>query len=155
VLRNHSTEEGPLDGAFSYFPVAACVGPPGYGKLEDRISPKEIPMKRLASLLMLAFLVSGVAMAGGDMVTLEGTVLCAKCKLHVEGLDECQNVLIVEKGDEKLQYYLTGNDTNEEFGDVCMATPKVRATGTLSEKDGHTWLTATKIEKIEKAKVKG
>ena len=109
-------------------------------------------MKRLASVLMLAFLVSGVAMAGEDSVTLEGTVSCAKCKLHEEGREECQNVLIVEKGGETMHYYLAANETNEEFGDVCMATPKVRATGTISEKDGHAWLTASKIEKVKETK---
>ena len=109
-------------------------------------------MKRLVCVWMVALLVSGVALAAGDeAVTVEGKVLCAKCKLHEEGRDECQNVLVVEKGDETMHYYLAPNDVNKEFGDVCMATPMVRATGTLSEKDGHTWLTASRIEKIAKS----
>jgi len=107
-------------------------------------------MKRLTCVLMLAFLVSGIALAGEEKtVTVEGQVLCAKCKLHEEGRDKCQNVLIVEKGDKTMQYYLAANETNKDFGDVCMATPTVRATGTLSEKDGHTWLTASKIEPVD------
>ena len=106
-------------------------------------------MKQIACLLVLAFLVSGTIVAGeADSVTLEGTVMCAKCKLGEEDREECQNVLVVKGDDEPMHYYLTA-DANKEFGDVCMSTPVVRVTGTLSEKDGKSWLAATKIEKIE------
>lgn len=106
-------------------------------------------MKQLACVLMLAFLVSGAVVAGeAKAVTLEGTVMCAKCKLGEEDRDKCQNVLVV-KGDEKpMHYYLTAK-ANEEFGDVCMKTPVVRVTGTVSEEDGKSWLAATKIEPVE------
>jgi hypothetical protein len=100
---------------------------------------------------MMTFLVAGFAVAGeakAETVTVEGKVMCAKCVLHDEGREKCQNVLAVEKGEKVLHYYLSG-DINAEFGDVCMATPSVRATGTVTEKDGHMWLAATKIEKVE------
>ena len=43
-------------------------------------------MKQLACLLMLAFLVTGTVMAGeAEAVTLEGTVMCAKCQFEEEG----------------------------------------------------------------------
>ena len=108
-------------------------------------------MKKIAVLLVFCCLVlSAAAVAGeAEAVTVEGKVMCARCVLHDEGLTECQNVLVVEGGEEATHYYLSGTEANEEFGDVCMATPIVRATGTVSEKDGHTWLAATKIEPVE------
>ena len=106
-------------------------------------------MKQLACLLILAFIVSGTVVAGeAESVTLEGTVMCAKCKFEEEGRDKCQNVLVVKGDDEPMHYYLTA-DANKEFGDVCMKTPLVRVTGTVSEEDGKSWLAATKIEPIE------
>ena len=107
-------------------------------------------MKQLACLLMLAFLVTGAVVAGeGEAVTLEGTVLCAKCVFEDEGLKKCQNVLVVEDDGEKMHYYLTATEANKGFGDVCMKSPTVRVTGTVSEKDGKAWLDATKIEPVE------
>ena len=108
-------------------------------------------MKQVACLLMMTFLVAGFALAGEEMaktMTVEGKVMCAKCSLHEDGRDKCQNVLAVEKGEEVLHYYLSG-DVNVEFGPVCRSATAVRATGTVTEKDGHMWLAATKIEKIE------
>ncbi len=107
-------------------------------------------MKQLACLLILAFLVTGTVVAGeGEAVTLEGKVLCAKCVLEEEGRDKCQNVLVVEDGGEPMHYYLTATEANKGFGDVCMKNPAVRVTGTVSEKDGRTWLDATKIEPLD------
>ena len=106
-------------------------------------------MKQVACLLVLAFLVTGAVVAGeADSVTLEGTVMCAKCKLGEEDREKCQNVLIVKGDDEPMHYYLTA-DANKEFGDVCMKTPTVRVTGTVTEEDGKSWLAATKIEPVE------
>jgi len=105
-------------------------------------------MKQVASLMVFALLLTGVAVAAeAEAVTVEGKVLCAKCKLGEER-DVCQNVLVVEKGEKAMHYYMTATEANKEFGDVCMATPMVRATGTVSEKDGQMWLAASKIEKV-------
>ena len=108
-----------------------------------------VEMKQFAGLLILAFLVTGTVVAGeAEAVTLEGTVMCAKCKLGEEDRTKCQNVLIVKGDDEPMHYYLTA-DANKDFGDVCMKTPVVRVTGTVSEEDGKTWIAATKIEPVE------
>ena len=115
---------------------------------------REIEMKRFASILMVAVLVlgfSGSVFAGDDEVVMEGKVVCAKCALHEENREECQNVLVVGSGDEVKHFYLAANKVNEDFGDVCMATPGVKIAGTLSEKGGHQWLTASKIEKLKKS----
>ncbi len=107
-------------------------------------------MKQIACLLMLAFLVTGAVVAGeGEAVTLEGKVLCAKCAFEEEGREKCQNVLVVEEDGETMHYYLTATEANEGFGDVGMKSPTVRVTGTVSEKDGKTWMDATKIEPVE------
>jgi len=109
-------------------------------------------MRRIAFLLMVGLLFAGAAIAeDAKTVTVEGKVMCAKCALKEEGREKCQNVLVVEKGDEVEHYYLAATAANEEFGEVCMAKPVVRVTGTLSEKDGHTWLAAEKIEPVEDA----
>ena len=109
-------------------------------------------MKQLACLLMLAFLVTGTVVAGegeAEAVTLEGTVLCAKCAFEEEGREKCQNVLVVKEDGETMHYYLTATEAHKRFGDVCMKSPTVRVTGTVSEKDGKAWLDATKIEPVE------
>ena len=107
-------------------------------------------MKQLACLLMLAFLATGAVVAGeAEAVTLEGTVMCAKCVLEEEGREKCQNVLVVKEDGEPMHYYLTATEAHKDFGDVCMKTPTVRVTGTVSEKDGKTWMDATKIEPVE------
>ena len=107
-------------------------------------------MKQIACLLMLAFLVTGAVVAGeGEAVTLEGKVLCAKCAFEEEGRQKCQNVLVGEEDGKTMHYYLTATEANEGFGDVGMKSPTVRVTGTVSEKDGKTWMDATKIEPVE------
>ena len=42
-----------------------------------------------------------------------------------------------------------GRCANVEFGEVCMAQKPVSVTGTVSEKEGKTWLAATKISPVE------
>lgn len=106
-------------------------------------------MKRLtiATLSMLVAIGLTVPVfAGGDSVTLEGKVVCAKCTMKEEGLTKCQNVLVVKNEGQVKNYYLVKNEANAEFGDVCMMEKQVKVTGTVSEKDGKTWLAATKIE---------
>ena len=109
-------------------------------------------MKKLVALLTFLLLAStGGFSEEAKEVTLEGAVVCAKCTLHVEGLTDCQNALVVEdeENGEERQYYLTMNAVNEEFGDVCMGRRPVRITGTLSEQDGQTWIAASQIEAID------
>jgi hypothetical protein len=80
--------------------------------------------------------------------TLEGKVLCAKCTLHAEGATKCQNVLVVEQEGKTEQFYMTKNDVNDKFGEVCTGSPLVRVTGKIEHKDGHAWITATEIKKL-------
>ena len=104
---------------------------------------------RMLPALLAVVALAGFAFAGGDhgkSVTVTGKVICAKCTLGEEGLKECQNVIVAEKDGKTVQYYLAKNSVAEDFGHVCKGEKQVVATGTIAEKDGHTWMTATKLE---------
>lgn len=86
-------------------------------------------------------------------VTLEGKIACAKCFLAVEGVTDCQSVLVVEEeGDGgSAHYYLVKNDVTEEYGHVCQGQKDAMVTGTVEKREGKLWLTASKMEPPEKA----
>mgnify|MGYP006172369449 CR=1 FL=1 len=45
------------------------------------------------------------------------------------------------------EYYITKNEVAEKSGEACTLKIPATVTGTVSQKDGKTWLTASKIEK--------
>ena len=106
-------------------------------------------MKKLALItlaLLAASLVGGVVLGGdAEQVTLEGKILCAKCVLHEEGREKCQNVLAVESDGETQYYYLAHGEANDELGYVCTGAKAARVTGSVTEEDGRLWLAATEI----------
>jgi hypothetical protein len=109
-------------------------------------------MKKLATVslaLLIASALAGSVVASEKTVTLEGKMVCAKCNLKEEGLEKCQNVLVVESDAKKKHYYLTKNEVNNEFGDVCTAEKQVRVTGSVSEKDGKMWIAASEIVPVK------
>jgi hypothetical protein len=110
-------------------------------------------LKRLlfggAGLLAAVALAAPVAAAEKATVTLEGRMICAKCTLGEER-DSCQNVLAVAKDEGPDFYFLENNEANKKFGEVCTKPKTVKATGTVSEKDGQKWLAATSIVPVEK-----
>ncbi len=94
-----------------------------------------------------ALAVAVPAFAAADQ-TYKGEMVCAKCFLKRPDAKECQDVLMV--GDAKkptAEYYVTKNDVSKETGEACMEPMKVTITGTVSEKDGRKWITASKIVK--------
>jgi len=99
----------------------------------------------LALVACLSLVRADDAAPAAKEVTLKGTMLCAKCSLH-EG-DKCQNVLKVKEGETETLYYLTANDVSTgEHTKVCHGPKEnVTVTGTVEDKDGKKWLTATKI----------
>lgn len=112
-------------------------------------------MRTFASLCVGILVVALLAMpaVAGKTVTLEGKVLCAKCTLHKDGQDHCQNVLVVEKKGKQKQYFMTKNETYEHFGEVCKGSTAVRVTGEVQKKDdGTRWIVASKIEPIDEEK---
>jgi hypothetical protein len=86
-------------------------------------------------------------LTAADETTLSGTILCAKCGLKKADAKACQNVLVVKdgKGGQK-EYYITKNAVGEKFGDVCTAQKAAVVTGAVTEKDGKTWVTPSKID---------
>ena len=103
---------------------------------------------RLLIVLVAVATLSGWAFAGDDAktVTVTGKIVCAKCSLSKEDAKQCQNVIVAEVDGKSVEYYLAKNTLSEEFGHVCKGEKNVIATGTLSEKDGKTWITPTKME---------
>ncbi len=98
----------------------------------------------LALTVLLAFSVSTVSAAEQ---TLNGTIVCAKCKLKKSDATECQDVLLVKAQEATAEYYVTKNDVSSKFGHVCGGDAQAIVTGEVTEKDGKKWITPSKMEK--------
>ena len=104
--------------------------------------------------LMLALATAGLFLASTTFqgfaedektITIKGEGMCAKCSL--KETKDCQNAVKVKTGDKTVTYYFVKNDVAKKFhGEICQATKKVTATGTVKEVDGKQEFTATKIE---------
>jgi hypothetical protein len=98
-----------------------------------------------AVLVVLGAVAAGTAFA--EEVTLKGTIACAKCTLKKPDAKECQNVLLVPGPDgKKVEYYMAPSKSADAVGEICMSTREATVTGTVSEKDGRKWITASKVE---------
>ena len=106
---------------------------------------KKITTALLAGIAGFLTLASSPVFAAGDVQTITGDCKCAKCALHET--DKCQNAIQTTKDGKTVTYYLVDNGVSKDFHEnVCKATEKVTATGTVEEKDGKMMLTASKIE---------
>jgi hypothetical protein len=98
--------------------------------------------------LVVALFCAVTSLAHAAEKTHDGTLVCAKCYLKKADAKECQDVLLVASGGgAKTEYYIQKNDVAKKAGEACTSEIKARVTGTLSQKDGRTWLTPSKIEK--------
>jgi hypothetical protein len=105
-------------------------------------------MHRRAALTLTFALAAGLALsaAAADEVTLDGTIVCAKCTLKKPDAKECQNVLLVpDKDGQDAEYYLAKSEAGDAVGEICMERKKVTVTGTVAEKEGRKWITASKV----------
>jgi len=93
----------------------------------------------LAAAVALAF--APASLAEESEVTLDGSVMCGKCALGKT--DECQDVLVVADGEAKGQYWIVKNAVSKGFGHACQSEKPARVTGSVSEKDGQSWITPT------------
>lgn len=107
------------------------------------------PTKTMVRALLAALLVASIAApALAADAAYSGSLMCAMCTLKKSDAHECQDVLVVtEANGAKTEYYVTKNDVAAKAGEACTAEIKATVTGTVSEKDGRKWITATKIEK--------
>ena len=106
-------------------------------------------MRKSTLVCLLAALVAfGTFALASDTapVTLEGKITCAKCSLGMADAKECQNVLVVDQGGTPAHYYIAKNDISEAYGHTCKGEKAAVVTGTVAEKDGKKWITATKME---------
>jgi hypothetical protein len=103
----------------------------------------------LVAILALAAVAVPARAGDAESVTLEGKILCAKCTLHEEGREDCQNVLAVGSGDETTYYYIKANEASDAFGMVCEQAKAVRITGNVTEAEGKMWIEAAEIVPTE------
>jgi hypothetical protein len=106
-------------------------------------------MTRIALSAVLALGVASVLMAGDEAKTVmvSGKLVCAKCTLKKAEAKECQNVLVTEGAKGAMtEYYLVKNEVLEAFGHQCQGEKAAVVSGTVAEKDGKMWLTASLIE---------
>ena len=111
---------------------------------------------------MLKSLVLGLSLAGlfltntattsfaaePKTVTITGEGKCAKCAL--KETDKCQNVIQTQEDGKTVTYYVVKNDVADAFHkNVCQATKKVTAKGTVAEVKGKKQLTATELKTAE------
>ena len=103
-------------------------------------------MKTTKWSLALAVLMAAAGVAGAADVTVTGSMVCGKCKLHETST--CQNVIQVKTDGKTENYYLAKNETSDAMHEeICHGDAKnVTATGTVTEKDGKKVLTVTKLE---------
>ncbi|MEW6321367.1 MAG: DUF6370 family protein [Acidobacteriota bacterium] len=96
------------------------------------------------ALLLAVGMLAPMAAATADE-TFAGKISCAKCHLKKAGVTECQDILTVTdaKG-MKTEYWLV---KNEATGHQCSGEVEATVTGTVAEKDGQKWLTASKVTK--------
>lgn len=112
------------------------------------------PVATLVVVVLILGL-AGVAVAADQAaakpteVSLTGDVQCAMCILKKADAKSCQDVLVVTDKAGKTEYYLVKNAVSEKFGMSCMKPRPAVATGTVSEKDGKKWLTASKLEAVK------
>ena len=97
--------------------------------------------------LFVGLLVATGGLFGSDAkeVTVTGDGACAMCALHETA--DCQTAITTTENGQKVVYYLAENDVSKGFHkNVCKASAKVTATGTIEVKDGKNVLTVSKIE---------
>jgi hypothetical protein len=101
----------------------------------------------LAAGLLVAALTGCKTTDESKEVTMTGTMVCAKCKMHQTS--ECQNVLqVTDPSGNTVNYFLAQNKVSKDFHtNICMNDgEKATVTGTVEEKDGQEVITPSKIE---------
>jgi Family of unknown function (DUF6370) len=106
-------------------------------------------MKKTSLLITAVLTALNLSLQAADTKKLEGEATCAKCTL--KQADACQTAIIVTGADGKKETYLAAkNDVAKAFHkNICTDTKKVKAEGTVTEKDGKKEIELTKIDLAE------
>lgn len=80
-------------------------------------------------------------------VKLTGSLVCAKCKLKMDGVKKCVNALQVEEKGKAVTYLLDDKGMEEDYHE-CGGGEKAGVTvaGALTEKDGKKVVKPSKVE---------
>lgn len=110
----------------------------------------------IRSVLVLAALALGVVMspavraedkAKEKEVKVTGSLMCAKCKLKMEGVKTCVNALQVKEKDKTVTYLLDDKGVDEDYHECGGGEKKdVTVSGKLTEKDEKKTIKPTKVE---------
>jgi hypothetical protein len=106
-------------------------------------------MKSIVKVGLAVALALGLAASiqAGDQKTVSGKVMCAKCSLKKADAKKCQDVLVSKNDDgTTAEYYIEKTEAAEAFGHVCQGEKAAVVTGTVTEKDGKTWIAPSKME---------
>ena len=99
----------------------------------------------------LLFVSADAPAPAGKEVRLTGTLVCAKCKLKLDGVKACTNALQVKEGEKTVTYLLDDKGMEEEYHECGKGEkPGVTVTGSVAEKDGKKWVKPTKVEYAKK-----
>ncbi len=105
----------------------------------------------LLGLSVAGLLLSGATTFAADKeVSIKGEAKCAKCSLKVA--KECTNVVVAKVDGKDVTYYIAKNDAGDKglpHKEICQATKKVEAKGTVKEVDGKHQLTVSSIKIVE------
>ena len=134
---------GPAGAPVTPAAPAAPVGPaaPG-GHQHHSAAPAD------GAVFVSADLPKAADKGDAKQVTLEGTLVCARCGLKEGGVKKCTNALQVKDGEKTVTYYLDDKGSGEGYHEgLCGGGEKAGAkvTGTVTEKDGKKWVTAAKV----------
>jgi|SRR4051794_20772176 len=104
-------------------------------------------LKKLLGLAVAVAAVAFLAPVGADdksdTKTLEGKMVCTKCKLSET--PDCGNAVIVKDGDKEVTYYIKDTGKKETYH-KCSGEKEVKVTGKVTEKDGKKYIEEAKVE---------
>ena len=111
-------------------------------------------MLRLTLAALFCFAVIGIANFSevraedkkADSKTLEGKLVCTKCKLGET--DACGNALIVKTTAGETTYYIKDTGKGETYH-KCSGEVAAKVTGKVTEKDGKKMIEDAKVEKVK------
>jgi hypothetical protein len=104
-------------------------------------------MTRREAIVTLVAVVGATRAIIAEETTLKGELVCARCYLNKPDAKECQDVLLVKDAMGTNEYYVTKNKVSQDSGEACTNAVPATIVGTVSEKDGRKWITASRITK--------